>query len=89
MEAMRRSWTDERLDALNEKVDRGFEAVDKRFEAVDRRFEEVGRRFDRVEDRIEGLDKGIHARFDSMQKTMVQSSVLVVVAMIGVVATQL
>jgi hypothetical protein len=31
----------------------------------------------------------VHARFDSMQRMMFQSSVLVVVALIGVIATRL
>jgi hypothetical protein len=103
MEAMRQSWTDDRLDALNEKVDRRFDEVDRRFEQVDRRFDEVDRRFNEVDRRlgnVEGEVKElrremtagfdlVHARFDSMQKTMFQSSVLVVAALLGIIATQL
>jgi tetrahydromethanopterin S-methyltransferase subunit G len=89
MEAMRQSWTDDRLDALNEKVDR-------RFDEVDRRFDEVDRRLGNVEGEVKELRREmtagfdlVHARFDSMQKTMFQSSVLVVVALLGAIATQL
>lgn len=46
MEAMRQSWTDDRMDDLKRNVDLRFEQVDKRFEQVDRRFEEVDRRFE-------------------------------------------
>jgi hypothetical protein len=49
MEAMRQSWSDDRLDHLNDRVDTGFASVDLRFEQVDRRFDEMGLRFDRVE----------------------------------------
>ena len=45
---MRQSWTDDRLDGLNEKVDQRFDQVDQRFEQVDQRFDQVDQRFDRV-----------------------------------------
>ena len=75
MEAMRQSWTDDRLDALNEKVDRGFEEVDKRF--------------DRVEGDIREFRVEVNARFDSLQRTMMQIGGVVIAALIGVIATQL
>ncbi len=59
MEAMRQSWSDDRLDHLNRRVDEGFEQVDKRFEQVDKRFEQVDKRFDRLEDRFDRLQQGI------------------------------
>ena len=69
MEAMRKSWTDERLDHFAEKVDRRFDEVDRRFDEVDRRFGEldlrVDKRFDKVEielhrinDRLDGAGQG-------------------------------
>jgi chaperonin cofactor prefoldin len=82
MQTMRESWTDERLDDLNEKVDRGFDRVDARFEQVDRRFERVDERFD-------ALGAQINERFDAMQRTMIQSAAVVVAALSGVIATQL
>jgi hypothetical protein len=82
MEAMRQSWTDERLDDLNHRVDRRFDEVDKRFDRVDDEFREM-----RVE---------MNARFDSLQhsseslqRTMLQTSGLIIAALIGVIATQL
>jgi hypothetical protein len=89
MEAMRQSWTDERLDDLNRNVDRRFAEVDRRFDEVDRRFDRVDERFDRVDDEFREMRVEMNARFDSLQRTMLQMSGLVVAALIGVIATQL
>ena len=51
MEAMRQSWTDDRLDDFAGQVWRRFDEVDRRFDDVDRRFGEVNGRLDRLEDR--------------------------------------
>jgi hypothetical protein len=48
MEAMRQSWTDDRLDDLVKRVDDGFAQVDRRFAQVDRRFAQVDRSFAEV-----------------------------------------
>ena len=56
MEAMRQSWTDERLDDLSANVDRRFDQVDRRFDQVDRRFEQVDRRFEQVDRRFEQVE---------------------------------
>jgi archaellum component FlaC len=57
MEAMRESWTDDRLDHLNRRVDDGFKRVDERFEMVDKRFEHVDKRFDQMDQRFEEVDR--------------------------------
>jgi hypothetical protein len=75
MEAMREAWTDDRLDDLNGKVANGFRRVDARF--------------DRVDDKFDSLEARIDARFDSLQRTMILASSGVIVALIGLVATQL
>ena len=66
MDAMRESWTDERLDDFRSDVNRRFDSVDRRFEEVDRRFDGVDKRFDsvdhelhRINDRLDGLSKAI------------------------------
>jgi len=69
---MRESWTDERLDDLNEKVDKGFTDVGERLQEVDKRFEQVDKRFDKLEDRFEGMQKEMNLRFDSVHKLMFQ-----------------
>jgi archaellum component FlaC len=57
MEAMRQSWTDDRLDTLNEKVDQRFDQVDQRFDQVDQRFEQVDQRFEQVDQRFDQVDR--------------------------------
>jgi len=59
MEAMRQSWSDDRLDALNQRVDEGFTRVDEQFTKVDERFA-------RVEDRIDRLDEKLENRFERL-----------------------
>ncbi|HEX2096001.1 MAG TPA: hypothetical protein VHF50_01370 [Solirubrobacterales bacterium] len=63
MEAMRQSWTDDRLDAFRGETQRRFDEVDRQFHEVDRRFDEVDRRFDEVNRRFEEVDK----RFDKVE----------------------
>jgi tetrahydromethanopterin S-methyltransferase subunit G len=74
MEAMRKSWTDERLDDLSLRVDTRFSEVDARFdrlegkldfgfEVVDKHLKQVDARFDKLE-----------GRFDRLQHTLVQAS---------------
>lgn len=77
MEAMRESWTDDRLDYLNRRVEGGFAHVDERigrFEKhVDERFDQLARefrhtqelvsqRFDLTESRLDKMD----ARFEKV-----------------------
>lgn len=103
MQTMRESWTDGRLDDLNDKVDRGFERVDKRFEQVDKRFDQVDRRFERVDEEFltvrgemkAGFD-AVNGRIDSVQRTMFHGVIALTVAILagfaaitGLLATQL
>lgn len=85
MEAMRNSWTDDRLDDFGREVWR-------RFDDVDRRFGEVNGRLDRLEDRVEaGFDR-INGRIDQLHRAIwiLGSGALVtfVVGFAGVVVTQ-
>jgi len=57
MEAMRGSWTDERMDDLRDEMRRGFERVDT----------DVRHLRSEMNERFAGMD----ARFDAMQRTMV------------------
>ncbi len=86
---MRQSWTDERLDDFRGEVNR-------RFDEVDRRFEEVDRRFDKAQGDMAALRADIksdfdlmHTRFDSLQRSMFQASVVLIVGVLGVLGTQL
>jgi hypothetical protein len=79
MEPMREAWTDERLDDLSHRVDEGFREFREEMRALR---SEMNTRFDRVE-----------ARLESMQRTMILSSVgmtgAIVATLIGLIATQL
>jgi hypothetical protein len=77
MEAMRQSWTDDRLDDFRgevdrrfDDVDRRFDDVDRRFDKVDRRFEKVDRRFDEVNGKLERIEGRFDKRFDGLQRTL-------------------
>jgi hypothetical protein len=52
MDAMRESWTDERLDYLNHRVDDGFKDVDRRLDQIDKRL-------DRLDDSFSSWQRGI------------------------------
>jgi hypothetical protein len=72
---MRESWTDERLEDLNEKVGRGFSRMDARFDRVDQRFER--------------MDERMVDRFESLYQLMPRLGVAAIVALIGLLATQI
>jgi DNA anti-recombination protein RmuC len=99
----RMDWTDgrlrERFDSIDrrfDEVDRRFEQVDKRFEQVDKRFEQVDKRFDKVDVDIREMRSEMSARFDGLQRTMVQGVIALAGAFIAgfsalivLIATQL
>ena len=61
MEAMRSTWTDERLDDLARRMDTGFERVDTEIRSLRGELHiEVG-----------GLRAEMNSRFDWMQRTMI------------------
>lgn len=73
MEAMRKSWTDERLDHFKARVDERFDDVDRRFKEVDRRLGRIEFEMREMRGEIGGMRGeigGIHDRLDSMQRMM-------------------
>jgi uncharacterized protein YPO0396 len=78
MEAMRKSWTDERLDDLRVEVDR-------RFNEVDRRFDRVETELQRINDRLDGMHRRMVHGFIAMTAAMMAGYA----ATIGLVVTQL
>jgi hypothetical protein len=89
MEAMRETWTDARLSDFAAHTDDRFDAVDRRFEALERRFDTVDRRFEAVDRRMDDGFRALNTRFDALQRTMLQLGGGVIVALIGLIATQL
>ncbi len=75
MASMRQNWTDERLDDLNSKVDRGFERIDADLRAHRSEFA--------------ALRSEMKAGFEGMYRLMIQLGGGMIVALIGLVATQL
>ena len=71
MEAMRKSWTDERLDHFTGSVDRRFDVVDRRFDEVDRRIDELDHRVDKRFDKVDHELHRINDRLDGLSKAMV------------------
>jgi len=70
MEAMRQSWTDERLDDFRESVDRRFDETNQRMESG---FAEVKGELQRVNDRLDGL-----------HHVLIRGMVALVVGLLGV-----
>jgi hypothetical protein len=100
MYRMRESWTDERLDDFRGEVNRGFDEVDRRFDKVDRRFDkvesEVNRRFSEVdqkfERRFDSVDHELHrvnGRLDALHRGLFQVGGGIIVALVGIIVTQL
>lgn len=104
MESMRESWSDKRLDDLNDKVDRidadvRAHRVETRTEFAALRgemrdgFERVDARFERMDnrmdDRFERMDARLDARFDALHRLLIQLAALTIAALIGAIATQL
>ena len=60
---MRQSWSDDRLDDLNNRVDAGFARVDERFAQVEARFNHLEARID---ERFARLDAKIDSKIDGV-----------------------
>jgi hypothetical protein len=65
MEAMRQSWSDDRLDALNDRVDVLSNRVDALSDRVEAGFARVDRKFELQEERMERRFERLDAKVDS------------------------
>jgi hypothetical protein len=104
MDAMTKSWTDERLEERFDRIDERFDAIDRRFDRVDADFRELrgemhaGSRELRGEmhagsrelrgEMHAGFDR-IDARFDALQHLLIRLGGVVIAALLGLIATQL
>ncbi|HYP55865.1 MAG TPA: hypothetical protein VEQ41_06155 [Solirubrobacterales bacterium] len=104
MEAMRQSWTDERLDDFREETARRFEEARaetaRRFDEVERRLDTVdadmrelrstmSAGFDRVDTRLDRMDARLDALSQAIFKFGGGALVTFVVGFVGLIATQL
>jgi archaellum component FlaC len=76
MEAMRQSWTDDRLDDFRGEVNRRFDMVDKRFDKVDERF-----------DKVDGELKRLDSKIDGLQRTIMLTGGGIIAALLGIIGT--
>jgi hypothetical protein len=94
MEAMRESWTDDRLDDLNGKVDvlrsemkTEFASVrgemEKRFDRMEKRFDKG---FEKIDERFERMEERFDTRLDSLNHVLILFSGGVCAALITVLA---
>jgi hypothetical protein len=74
----RMDWTDDSLQERFDSVDHRFDAVNQRFDAVNQRFDRVDHELQRVNDRLDGL-----------HRIMLQLGGGVIVALVGLIVTQL
>jgi len=70
MEAMRQSWSDDRLDDLNHRVDDGFKELRR----------EMGARFDRVDARFDALQRTIIQVGGGLIGTLIAAATAAIVA---------
>jgi hypothetical protein len=75
MEAMRSSWTDERLDDLNGKVDKGFARVDG----------EIKELRGEMNARFSDLNSEMNSRFDALNQTLIRCSVGLASSVVGLI----
>jgi hypothetical protein len=76
------TWADKRMDDFAAETKRRFDEVDRRFERVDQRFEQVHKD-------IAGLQVEMSKRFEALNRTLLQVGGGAVVALLGILATQL
>ena len=79
MERTRATWTDERLDDLSRRMDQGFDRIDAEIRGV--RSELGGR--------IDSLHSDVNARFDALQRTLLQVGGGIIAAIVALIATQI
>lgn len=96
MQAMRESWTDERLDDFADHVNRRFDEVGRRFDEVGRRLGEVDRRIDSLERHMDKALNRLGDGLESVQRMMVYGVVALsgafvagFAALVGLIATTL
>jgi hypothetical protein len=81
MDAMRQSWTDDRLDDFRSETQR-------RFDEVDRRFDKVEAEISDLRSEMKAGFESLNARFDSLQRVMLQFSGALIAVLIGFIVTQ-
>jgi hypothetical protein len=88
MEAMRQSWSDDRLDDLSGRVDAGFARLEQRLDASDGRLEAIAERMDRrIDESAPDLRLEFNTRFDRLESRFDRMQQTLIVTGGGIVAT--
>jgi hypothetical protein len=85
MEAMRATWTDERLDDLKDEVVRQGARIDGLGDRVEAQGDRLSKRIDAQAERIDGLNETILA----VGGRIFAGCIAITVAILGLIATQL
>jgi hypothetical protein len=94
MEAMRQSWSDDRLDDLSDRMGAGFDRVDRSIARLDAKIDtKIGASSAELRREMQMGFHQINARFDAMQQTMIRVGAgligVLVASAAGLIATQL
>jgi hypothetical protein len=84
---VRESWTDERLDRLNDGVEAGFTRMDGEFKRVDHRLDRVELKLEQIDERFDDFDKRLgrlEDGFFALNRTLVNGFT---VGLFGILAT--
>jgi outer membrane murein-binding lipoprotein Lpp len=82
MDAMRQSWTDDRLDDLNAKVDR----IDAKVDRIDARVDSLDAKVDHLDADLQALRADTKAGFEGMYRLLIQVGGAIFAALIGLLA---
>ncbi|HKF84099.1 MAG TPA: hypothetical protein VKB23_14185 [Solirubrobacterales bacterium] len=85
----RESWTDTRLDEFAKRIDERFDDVDRRFDEVNQRFAQVDQRFAQMDRRFETLEMKMEAGFAAVNGRIDRLTLVLIVGLISLIATQL
>jgi hypothetical protein len=86
MEAMRQSWSDDRLDDLQLEMRNGFARLETQ---IQQGTEQVETRIDQLDTRIERLETRVDAGFGRLDGRIDKLAMAMFVSMMGLIATQL
>jgi chromosome segregation ATPase len=97
MEAMTKSWTDERLEERFDAIDRRLDRVDTDIRELrgemNARFDQsnssFNARFDKMNAEMKAGFERVDERFEAMHRLMIQGGIVIIAALLGLIGTQL
>lgn len=89
MQTVTETQLERRIDDFRADVDHRFDAIDKRFEGADKRFEGVEAELVRLRSEMKAGFERMDDRFEQLYRLLFGAAASAVVALIGLIATQL